>query len=155
MKKNFNELILSCLDKNQYTFDCNDDTNPEITSLVFDSRKATENTLYFAWSGVHVHGNSFIPKAIENGCKAIIYEEDENHLVPEETKNLAKAKDVALVKVDNARFVMSGLASKFYDEPSKKLTCIGVTGTEGKSTTVYLIWQLLRSMGNLVMLREL
>lgn len=147
MKKNFNDLLLSSLDKNQYTFICNENANPEITSLVFDSRKATENTLYFAWSGVHVHGNSFIPKAIENGCKAIIYEEDENHLVPEETKNLAKAKGVALVKVDNARFVMSGLASKFYDEPSKKLTCIGVTGTEGKSTTVYLIWQLLRSMG--------
>ena len=102
MKKNFNELILSCLDKNQYTFDCNDDTNPEITSLVFDSRKATENTLYFAWSGVHVHGNSFIPKAIENGCKAIIYEEDENHLVPEETNNLAKAKGVALVFEKNS-----------------------------------------------------
>ena len=147
MKKNFNNLLLSSLDKNQYTFICNENTNPEITSLVFDSRKATENTLYFAWSGVHVHGNSFIGKAIENGCKAIIYEEDENHLVSDETKNLAKTNGVALVKVDNARFVMSGLASHFYDEPSKKLTCIGVTGTEGKSTTVYLIWQLLRSMG--------
>jgi len=147
MKKNFNDLLLSSLDKNQYTFISGEKSNPEIENLVFDSRKATENALYFAWAGVHVHGNSFISKAIENGCKAIIYEEDENHLVSEDVKNLAKEKNVALVKVDNARFVMSGLASHFYDEPSKKLTCIGVTGTEGKSTTVYLIWQLLRSMG--------
>ena len=147
MKKNFKDLLLSTLDKSQYSFVCGEDSNPEIENLVFDSRKATEKTLYFAWAGVHVHGNSFISKAIENGCKAIIFEEDENHLVSEDAKNLAKEKAVTLVKVDNARFVMSSLASHFYDEPSKKLTCIGVTGTEGKSTTVYLIWQLLRSMG--------
>ena len=81
MKKNFKDLLLSTLDKSQYSFVCGEDSNPEIENLVFDSRKATEKTLYFAWAGVHVHGNSFISKAIEHGCKSIIFEEDENHLV--------------------------------------------------------------------------
>ena len=110
-----------------------------VDSLVFDSREVTKNSLFFALPGVHVHGNSYIAKAIEKGASAVVYEGD----LPSGIEN----SDVAFIKVHDARAAMSPIATKFYDNPSKKLIVFGVTGTEGKSTTIFFIWQLLRLIG--------
>lgn len=122
-------------------------TNPLICNLVFDSRKVKAGSLYFAWGGVHIHGNKFVVNAIENGASAVVYEEDAENPLAEEAKKLAEQKNIPLIKVENARFEMSSMAARFYDNPSSKMCVIGVTGTEGKSTTVFLIWQLLRLCG--------
>ncbi|MDR1149778.1 MAG: UDP-N-acetylmuramoyl-L-alanyl-D-glutamate--2,6-diaminopimelate ligase, partial [Spirochaetaceae bacterium] len=108
-----------------------------VTALEYDSRKARAGALYFALPGLHVDGHDFIAGAIKNGAGAIVYQND----IP------AYSKDVFYLRVKDTRFAMSAVADAFYGSPSKHLTVAGVTGTEGKSTTVYLIFQLLRLAG--------
>jgi UDP-N-acetylmuramoyl-L-alanyl-D-glutamate--2,6-diaminopimelate ligase len=131
-----------------------------IQNLVFDSRDVTPGTLFFALPGTHTNGNIFIPGAIASGADAVVFEGEFDHdLQLEIAKAVAKRGLEAAIdssadqslpaffKVENARVSMAPVADVFYDSPSKKLAVIGVTGTEGKSSTVSFIWQLLRLTG--------
>ena len=131
-----------------------------ISNLVFDSRDVSENSLFFALPGTHTDGNNFIAKAIENGANAVVYQGD---FSSEQQQDIAKAiikRTIdnavsqertkfapALIKVEDSRVAMAPLSACFYDNPSERLIVIGVTGTEGKSSTVSFIWQLLRACG--------
>ena len=109
-----------------------------IQNLCFDSRAVTPGSLFFALPGTHVHGNNFIPQAIEKGAAAILYQDQLPSQV-EAAISQRKQKDLPvppLVQVPDTRFAMSPIADCFYDSPSRKLIVIGVTGTEGKSSTV-------------------
>lgn len=125
-------------------------SDPEISNLAFDSRDVTEGTLFFALPGTHTTGNIFIAKAILSGASAVIFQDD----FDSETKaSIKKAleqtkRDVPFLRVESSRFAMAPVAAGFYDNPSKKLGIIGVTGTEGKSSTVSFVWQLLRLNGH-------
>ena len=123
--------------------------NPEISSLVFDSRHVGQGSLFFALPGTHTTGNLFIPQAIKNGAAAVVFQGDFDDRTIEsinEALELRKNRPV-FVRVESARLVMAPISARFYDNPSSRLAVIGVTGTEGKSSTVSFVWQLLRLSG--------
>lgn len=109
----------------------------EIDFVEFDSRKIQSGTLFVAQSGTQVDGHDFIQKSIESGAIAIVCERK-----PEELNN-----HVTYVVVANSSIALGIIASNLYDNPSEKLKLIGITGTNGKTTTATLTYNLLESLG--------
>ena len=112
-------------------------TDVEVNKLVFDSRKVKEGDLFVAIRGTQVDGHQYIAQVIEMGASIIICEE-----LPQN-----KPEHVTAVKVENSAKALGIIASNFYGVPSKKLSLIGVTGTNGKTTTVTMLYKLFRAMG--------
>lgn len=110
----------------------------EISDIEFDSRKVKAGTLFVAQPGTAVDGHDFIGKAIELGATAIVCER-----IPEEVENA----DVCFVVVKNSSKALGELASYWFGEPSKKMTLVGVTGTNGKTTIATLLYKMVRKMG--------
>lgn len=113
------------------------DDSREISQLVFDSRKVTDNSLYIAMRGTVVDGHSFIASSVEKGAKAIVFEE-----FPENID-----ENVTYVKVKDSSKALGHLASNFYGNPSEKLKLIGVTGTNGKTSVSTLLFDVFKNLG--------
>ena len=109
----------------------------EVSELVFDSRKVTENSLYIAIRGTVVDGHSFIAASVEKGAKAIVCEEFPEH----------QDENVTYVKVKDSSRALGHLASNFYGNPSEKLKLIGVTGTNGKTSVSTLLFNVFKNLG--------
>lgn len=113
----------------------------EIRGLAADSRKVEKGFLFICIPGFNVDGHAFIPEALARGASALITE-----------KEIKPIKGVTWIKVPNARYALSILANKFYGYPSRKLCLIGVGGTNGKTTTTYLVKVIMEEAGKKVAL---
>jgi UDP-N-acetylmuramoyl-L-alanyl-D-glutamate--2,6-diaminopimelate ligase len=107
--------------------------DPLVKGLEYDSRSVKEGDLFFALPGLHTHGNKYIDDAIAKGAAVIVHENEIDN----------KKSGIAYLQVKKSRFSMSPISASFYGYPSRRMLVTGVTGTEGKSSTVYIIWQLL------------
>ncbi len=112
-------------------------THMAISSIAFDSRKVKKGSLFVATRGTTVDGHEFIAKAIELGAAAILCED-----LPED-----RAHGVTYVKVNDSSYSLGIISCNFFDNPSDKLKLVGVTGTNGKTTTVTLLFNLFKSLG--------
>ncbi len=106
-----------------------------IEGIAIDSRAVKPGYLFVAMKGSSFDGHDFITKAIENGAAAIVGEKDISGL------------KVPYIQVENTRQALTWIAASFYDFPARKLTVIGVTGTDGKTTTCNLIYKILSAAG--------
>lgn len=109
----------------------------EIRDICFDSRKCTPGSLFVAVDGNLSDGHKYIPKAVENGAVAVVYQN------PEYDGKIG----VAAVRVPDTRSALALMASTFFGNPSSKLTLVGVTGTNGKTTTATLLYELFTQLG--------
>lgn len=112
-------------------------TEVAVSSIVFDSRKVKKNNVFVAQKGTLVDGHKYIDKAIQLGATSIICEE-----MPAN-----KIDGITYVQVENSDSALAIMASNFYENPSKKLELIGVTGTNGKTTIASLLYQLFKKAG--------
>jgi len=112
------------------------DAGVEITALAYDSRRVHPGTLFFAIRGEKADGHDFIPQALERGAVAIVSERE----APAELAS-------RWVRVPKTRRVLSQAARAFYGHPDAHLQLIGITGTNGKTTTAYLVESILRAAG--------
>ncbi len=108
-----------------------------ISSVQFDSRKIKEDCLFVAVKGLTVDGHNFIEQTIKSGATAVICEE-----LPEK-----KHRGVTYLKVKDSCEALAIIASNFYDQPSAKLKLVGITGTNGKTTTATLLYALFIKLG--------
>lgn len=122
------------------------DRNLEIESLCNDSRKATPGCLFVAVKGHDADGQQFIAAALTSGAKAIAYE-DPDILAEQLERSGVKTEGLALVRVANSRHAVALMAANFYGNPSRELTLVGITGTNGKTTTVTLLYHLFMNLG--------
>lgn len=111
--------------------------NQSIVGLTIDSRQAGPQILFAALRGTQVDGHDFIEKAIALGASVILCES-----LPESTN-----PDVTYLVASDSAAALGKLSANFYDNPSQKLKLIGITGTNGKTTTVTLLFRLFRSLG--------
>ncbi|MFM2385939.1 MAG: hypothetical protein RL660_696 [Bacteroidota bacterium] len=109
----------------------------DVTSICIDSRKVTQGTCFVAISGTQQDAHSFIPQAIASGAKSIVCT-----AMPAEVSS-----GVTYVKVADTSAIVGILASNFYDKPSAAMHVVGITGTNGKTTTATLGYQLFTSLG--------
>lgn len=113
------------------------DATVAITDVVCDSRLVKPGTLFIAVKGVAVDAHKFIPQVIEAGATAIVCEDMPAQLTP----------GVTYVQVENSTIALAYIAGEWYDQPSRRLKLVGVTGTNGKTTTATLLYDLTRLMG--------
>ena len=113
------------------------DINKDIKSLCYDSRKVAKDTLFVCLTGFQTDGHDYIDSAIEKGATAILVEKDVK----------VKDKNITVIKVMNTRTVLSHISSNFFDNPTKKIKVVGVTGTKGKTTTTHMCKSIMEAAG--------
>ena len=111
--------------------------NPTITALEYDSRRVERGSCFFAVRGPASDGRAFLPAAIERGAVAIVCQ-----ALPAQIND-----NIAYVVVEDTNVAMAAMAASFYDHPTQELKLVGVTGTNGKTTTATLLYDMYMAMG--------
>lgn len=107
-----------------------------VNDLVFDSRKANANSIFFAIVGFTNNGHQFVKQAYEQGCRVFVVQE-----------NIDLPGDTSILKVQDTSEALGLMACNYYENPSRKLKLIGITGTNGKTTTTTLLFNLFTQLG--------
>ena len=110
--------------------------DPEIAGLHHDSRTVGPGGLFFALKGVAADGHAFIPAAVTRGAVAVVVEE-----------NVSLPSGIVAIKVADSRLAMAEIAASFYGDPTASVPLVGITGTNGKTTTTYIIDGILAAAG--------
>ena len=115
-------------------------TDIEVTSISIDSRTIESGNMFVAIKGIQVDGHQFIDRAIELGARSVICE-----TLPE-----TLATGVVFIQVSDAREAFAWVAANFYDNPSKDIQLIGITGTNGKTSIATLLYDLFNLNHNII-----
>ncbi len=127
--------IKKLLEKIEYTL-LSGSLETEITTLVYDSRKVKQGSVFVCISGTVRDAHEFIPDVVQKGASVVVVE-----------KEVELIEGVTYVKVTSSRLALACMSAAYFDYPAKKLKTIGITGTKGKTTTTYMVKSILESAG--------
>lgn len=125
-------------EKLEYEVLCGEEER-QITTLVYDSRKVEEGSIFVCISGAVFDGHKFIDEVIKKGAKVLVVEQD-----------VEKREGVTILKVKDTRYALAMLSAAYFDYPAEEMKIIGITGTKGKTTTTYMVKSILESAGHTV-----
>jgi UDP-N-acetylmuramoyl-L-alanyl-D-glutamate--2,6-diaminopimelate ligase len=117
-------------------------SNPAISDVVYDSRKMIPGALFIAMQGGATDGNRYVESALQQGAVAIVTDSEETWI-----KLRAVRPDIAIARVKHGRMALAQVSANFFSHPESRLHLSGVTGTNGKTTTTYLLESMLRTAG--------
>ena len=129
-------MLLQYLLENLTNVEISGQTNKEINKIEYNSNKIKNGDVFVAINGYRDNGIKYIDDAISKGAVAIVHEGDIEH-----------KEDITYIKVENARIALAIMASTYYGDPARKLKMIGITGTKGKTTTAYMIRDIMLASG--------
>ncbi len=133
-------MLLQYLIENLTDVNITGDNKIEINKIEYDSNKIEEGDVFVAIRGFEQDGNNFIEDAIKAGAKTVVLEKS--------SYDISSIKDdVTVLEVDNSRIALAVMAQTYYGNPGLSLKLIGVTGTKGKTTTAYMIRDILNASG--------
>lgn len=127
--------VSSLLERLEYTC-LQGDVMREVSSVVYDSRKVEEGSMFICIRGAVSDGHKFIPDVVEKGAKTLVVEEETE-----------APKDVTVILVKDTRYAMAFISAAYFGHPAEKLKTIGITGTKGKTTTTYMVKSILENAG--------
>ena len=107
-----------------------------VESLIFDSREANSSSVFFAIKGSATDGHLFVQQAHDKGCRIFVVE-----------NNIPDLSDSTIIKTSDTSALLASMSCNFFENPSKKLKLIGVTGTNGKTTCTSLLYKLFSDLG--------
>jgi UDP-N-acetylmuramoyl-L-alanyl-D-glutamate--2,6-diaminopimelate ligase len=107
-----------------------------VTGVAYHSREVTPGGLFVALKGCRTDGNLYLAASLDQGARVVVTEQE-----------LATPKGVTVVRVDQARLALAHISAAFYDHPSRELTLVGITGTNGKTSTTYILEAILPAAG--------
>lgn len=122
-------------------------SNPRVSDVVYDSRKVTAGGLFVAMQGGTTDGNRFVESALQQGAVAVVTDDESTW-----QKIRADHPELAVAGVEHGRRALAGISANFFSHPERSLRLSGVTGTNGKTTTTYLLESMLRSAGRISVL---
>ena len=129
-------MILSEIFKNIKHEAVSGDTNIDIRSVAYDSRKVEKGSLFVCLKGYNADGHKYAQSAVDSGAAALVVSDD-----------VEINGDAAIIKVDDTREALAHISAEFFGNPAKELTTIAITGTKGKTTTVAMIKRILEVAG--------
>ena len=135
------------LEKLEYTL-IRGSVETEIKDVVYDSRKAGADNAFICIIGAVTDGHNYIKSAIDNGCRVFVIQKDIQEIPAFNEPD--KTGDITIIQVENTRRALSCMAAAIYDYPAKQLTTVAITGTKGKTTTTFMIRDILENHGRKV-----
>ena len=123
------------------------DPDKEITSVEFDSRKVTAGSLFVCVKGFTVDGHAFAGKAAEQGAAAIVVDSSREDKSVDEFVKLGNRYGLSVIEIEDTHKHLSDICANFYDHPENKLAVFGITGTKGKTTTAFMLREILMTAG--------
>ena len=129
-------MLLQYLLENLTNVEISGDTNKEINKIEYDSKKIEKDDIFIAINGYKDNGIKYIDEAIEKGACAIVYQDE-----------IEKRENITYIKVEDSRIALAIMSATYYGNPARKLKIIGVTGTKGKTTTTYMIRDIMLASG--------
>lgn len=123
------------------------DLNKEITSVEYDSRKVSVGSLFVCVKGFTVDGHSFASKACEKDASAIVVDSSREGFLREELEALTEQYGICIVEIEDTHKHLADLCANFYEHPEKRLAVFGITGTKGKTTTAFMLREILEKSG--------
>ena len=123
------------------------DIDCEIDSIIYDSRKVVQNSLFVCVKGYISDGHAYIRQAITKGAIAVLIQKDQSIMTNDELLMLSEEDHVLVLAVMDTRKALAKVSASLYNNPSTKMRMIGVTGTKGKTTTTYMIREIYEQAG--------